>query len=360
MKNELQQHNPVIIANVEQASQAFSVANLIMHPYAMERVEKYAQKMAASKNMLPSCFHDDVSACEALIIQAASLNMNPDAIGRHAFKAPNGTINFEAKVFQAIAEVGVGIEFEVEYIGDWDRVINSGAQRNKASLADEKGVGIALTGTWYKNGKLKTRTLTVYMAQCMPRLSVNWNNDPKLQTYYAAIKKFMRQFCPGAIMGVFDRDDISHEFAKPEREINPAESQDPLGDIVSGAQDVIDGEVVGNEPIDQPKPETSRHEAYEANPDCTRAYSPEEIQAAIDSANEGQGEAAEFEEFTPPTVAQEIEARIKETTCGADLKLIGTEIRQHVTKKTLKREEVEHLQNVYTTQGAKFSRKADK
>lgn len=244
MNNQLNNYepaNPIIISSPEQAAKAFSVANLIMHPYAMERVEKYAQKMAQSKNMLPQAFHDDVSACEALIIQAASLGMNPEAIGRHAFKAPNGTINFEAKVFQAIAEVGAGVEFEEEYFGDWSKIINSTAQRNKQSLPDEKGVGIRITGTWYKNGEKRTKTLEVHMAQCMPRLSVNWNNDPQLQTYYAAIKKFMRRYLPAAIMGIFDNDDLVRE-QPAEREINPVSKKTTNGSV--SIEDVFSGEVV--------------------------------------------------------------------------------------------------------------------
>lgn len=216
----------------------------------MERVEKYAQKMAQSKNMLPQAFHNDVSACEALIIQAASLGMNPEAIGRHAFKAPNGTINFEAKVFQAIAEVGAGVEFEEEYFGDWSKIINSTAQRNKQSLPDEKGVGIRLTGTWYKNGEKRTRTLDVYMAQCMPRLSVNWSNDPQLQTYYAAIKKFMRRYLPAAIMGIFDNDDLVRD-QPAEREINPVSEKKSTENV--SIEDVFAGDVVNQE--SQPEPE---------------------------------------------------------------------------------------------------------
>lgn len=235
---------PVIIGSAAEASRAFSVANLIMHPFAMERVERYAAKLASSKNLLPQCFHNDTSACEALVIQAASLCMDPAGIGRHAFKAPNGTINFEAKVYQAIANVGAGIEFDEEWIGDWTNVIGKNVDR-KTPLPDEKGLALKLTGTW-PNGKIKT--MTVFMSECMPRLSTNWKNNPRMQTYYSAIKQFLRRYQPAIIMGVFDRDDMQRDGETQEREINPVQKAQGKKSEPVGLDDVLNGEVeVSNE-----------------------------------------------------------------------------------------------------------------
>lgn len=263
------QNTAIVISNPEEARAAFSVANLIMHPFAMERVEKYASKLAASKNLLPACFHNDQSACEALVIQSASMGMDPAGIGRHAFKAPNGTINFEAKVFQAIATIGAGIQFDESYSEGWERVIGKGvektSQQNKKYQAqgwapkDEEGLYLDLTGTW-PDGRAKT--LRVYMAECKPRLSTNWVNDPRMQTYYNAIKKFLRRYSPGIILGVFDRDDSARggELEKPAvKDITPAKSHDTSIDSLMGAGTAIvqpDIDVIEEGEIVEPEPES--------------------------------------------------------------------------------------------------------
>lgn len=235
MSHEMQVKNAhdsaIIISSQQEASNAFSIANLIFHPYAMERINLFAEEMSKSRALLPQCFHNDKEACRALLMKAGALNMDPFAIGAHAFTAPNGTIGFEAKVYQAIAESASGIKFSVEYKGDWSKVIGNTVERqgNKGkyrapnwTAQDEKGLIAVITGVW-PNGR--TETLDVYMSECHPRLSTNWANDPRLQTYYAGLKKFLRRYAPSLIMGLFDRDDTSPEYVQtPEKELNPIQA----------------------------------------------------------------------------------------------------------------------------------------
>lgn len=235
MSHDIQSKNShdsaIIISSQQEASNAFSIANLIFHPYAMERINLFAEEMSKSRALLPQCFHNDKEACRALLMKAGALNMDPFAIGAHAFTAPNGTIGFEAKVYQAIAESASGIKFSAEYKGDWSKVIGNTVERqgNKGkyrapnwTAQDEKGLIAVITGVWPSG---RTETLDVYMSECHPRLSTNWANDPRLQTYYAGLKKFLRRYAPSLIMGLFDRDDTSPEYVQtPEKELNPIQT----------------------------------------------------------------------------------------------------------------------------------------
>ena len=214
MSNEMAV-NPVIITSTEQANQAFSMANLIFHPTAMDRISHYSERMAQSKSLLPQVFHNNPSACEALLIKAGSLNMDPYAIGAHAFQQPNGVIGFEAKVYQAIAQVAGGVDFEFEFFGPWEN-IKTGMNRKQA-LNDEAGCGVKVIGT-YPNGK--TKEWSVEMKDCFPRFSTNWTNNPKSQTRYRALKEFLRAHSPALIMGIFDREDLEAKEST-EKELNP-------------------------------------------------------------------------------------------------------------------------------------------
>lgn len=259
MNNEIQLHQQqaptIMINNNEEASKAFSITNLIFHPYAMERINAYAEEMAKAKNLLPQAFNNDKEACKALLIKAGSLSMDPYAIGAHAFKSPNGTIGFEAKVYQAIAQAAGGIEFDEEYSDGWERVIGntvekqgSGGGKYRApnwKQQDETGLYVDLTGTWPSG---KTKTLRVYMAECQPRLSTNWANDPRLQTYYSAIKKWLRRYAPALIMGIFDNEDLSAKESGNERQLNdsPRRHQRVRVEQIEDVDDILNGDVIEN------------------------------------------------------------------------------------------------------------------
>ncbi|AWB00216.1 hypothetical protein CU052_13335 [Vibrio harveyi] len=229
-------NNAIVIDSVANAAKAFSVANLIFQPQAMQMIDQMADDMSKSKNMLPTCFQNDKGACRALIIDSCQKGMNPYAVGKHAFLSPNGTIGYEAKVFQAIAKAAGGIEFSEEWSEGWERVIGNTIEKTaqpKApnqkpkkyrvpnwTAADEKGLYIDLTGTWQDG---RTKTMRVYMAECHPRLSTNWANNPRMQTYYSAVKQFMRRHCPELIMGIFDAEDEHARSATKEmKDVNMA------------------------------------------------------------------------------------------------------------------------------------------
>ncbi len=229
-------NNAIVIDSVANAAKAFSVANLIFQPQAMQMIDQMADDMSKSKNMLPTCFQNDKGACRALIIDSCQKGMNPYAVGKHAFLSPNGTIGYEAKVFQAIAKAAGGIEFSEEWSEGWERVIGNTIEKTaqpKApnqkpkkyrvpnwTAADEKGLYIDLTGTWQDG---RTKTMRVYMAECHPRLSTNWANNPRMQTYYSAVKQFMRRHCPELIMGIFDaEDEYAREHGNEIKDVNTA------------------------------------------------------------------------------------------------------------------------------------------
>lgn len=227
--NELSTNqSPVVINSPIEAAKAFSVANLIFHPFAMERLDQFAANMAKAKGLLPLSISGDPEMCKALIIEAGSRNMSPYAIGRHAFKQPNGSLGFESKVYKAMAKASLGVEFEYNQIGDWSKVIGKFQKvksdkgsgfYNSATYtpSDEIGLAVEVVAN-FPSGKIKR--MTVYMSQCHPRISANWANDPYTQTIYAATKKFLRIEEPEVIMGIFDEDDFLRDN-KEEREINP-------------------------------------------------------------------------------------------------------------------------------------------
>lgn len=269
MKNEIMttQNNPaIVIHSVEEANKAFSIANLIFHPTAMEKIEMFAAEMAKSKNLLPAAFVGNKELCKSLLIKAGSLNMDPFAIGAHAFQSPNGIIGFEAKVYQSIAMAAGGIKFTSEYGGDWAKVIGNSITKtsqtsNKKYQAagwtaqDEKGLFIDLTGT-YKNGE--SDALRVYMSECHPRLSTNWVNNPRMQVFYSAVKQWLRRNRPDLIMGIFDNEDIEAKNGGQEIELNPIPStknnditNEPIEDI--------------NDLINEPEPQPEKEEIQESD-----------------------------------------------------------------------------------------------
>lgn len=280
MSNQVQVINPIIITSTEQANQAFGMANLIFHPTAMDRIAYYSERMAQSKSLLPQVFHNNPSACEALLIKAGSLNMDPYAIGAHAFQQPNGVIGFEAKVYQAIAQVAAGVDFEFEFFGPWDKIQTG--QARKQSLPDEVGCGVKVVGT-YPNGKVKE--WSTEMKDCFPRFSTNWSNNPKSQTRYRALKEFLRAHSPALIMGIFDREDLEARESNQELKSTKIESDES----VEVKNQLLSQKKKEEKPVKKevaPEPETEQEAEFEEVEDQIEPTEFEKYEIQIDEAND--------------------------------------------------------------------------
>lgn len=230
------QNTATVIFDEQEGRQAFTMANLVFNPSAMQAVNQLANMLADNSGMVPEHFRGKPGDLMGVIMQAGRWGMDPIAVAQSTFVL-SGKIGYEAKLMQAVARANGGIDFEPEYYGDWSKIqgnIKKEKKQRKGSggstymadvdaqgwtAVDEKQVGIKLVGT-FPDGKVKT--IDVPLCTCFPRNSTNWIYDPQQQIYYTAVKRWVRRFAPHLGLGIQDYDDLAARQSEPtEREINP-------------------------------------------------------------------------------------------------------------------------------------------
>lgn len=234
------QNTATVIFDEQKGREAFTMANLVFNPQAMQAVNTLANMLADHSGMVPDHFNGKPGDLMGVIMQSGRWGMDPIAVAQSTFVL-NGKIGYEAKLMQAVARANGGVDFEPEYYGDWSRIQGNIKKETKKrqnkktkewydaqvdaqgwTAADEQKVGVKLVGT-FPDGRV--REIDIPLCTCYPRNSTNWIYDPQQQIYYTAVKRWVRRYAPHLGLGIQDYEDLAaRQSQQEEREINPIQN----------------------------------------------------------------------------------------------------------------------------------------
>lgn len=222
----MEEQNEMLPAVAEQSTSAFS---LVMNDAAMDRMMSAAKLMASAKVTIPAHLRNSEGDCMAVIMQAAQWKMNPFAVAQKTHLSQSGQLGYEAQLINAVV-VSCGAitgQPEFEFIGKWEKILGKVKEMKsdkggKYYVTDydksaEEGLGVICTARL--RGESEPRQITIMLTQCYPRFSTQWATDPQQQITYVAVRKFARRYAPGAILGVYEVDEL--DTPPMEKEINP-------------------------------------------------------------------------------------------------------------------------------------------
>lgn len=215
------------VANIQDGSG--TAMSLVMDANAMDKMMAAAKLMASAKVTIPAHLRNSDGDCMAVIMQAAQWKMNPFAVAQKTHLSQGGQLGYEAQLINAVV-VSCGAikgQPEFEFVGKWDKILGKVEERKSDkggkyyvatySKADEEGLGVICRATL--RGEQTPREITVMLTQCYPRFSTQWATDPQQQITYVAVRKFARRYAPGAILGVYEVEEL--DTPPMEKEINP-------------------------------------------------------------------------------------------------------------------------------------------
>lgn len=190
--------------------QSMQATEVMMNDASMNRLMKMAEVMATSKVTVPKHLQGSAGDCFAVVMQAAQWGMNPFSVAQKTHLV-NGVLGYEAQLVNAVITTRAPItgRLQFEFYGDWSKV------NGKEDKSAERGVKVWAT---FK-GEEEPRVLDIGMHQVgSVRNSPMWQNDPRQQLAYLAVKRWSRLFCPDVILGVYTPDELDSE---PERDVSP-------------------------------------------------------------------------------------------------------------------------------------------
>ena len=200
-----------------------SGAALVMNEDAMRQCHSLATVMAAGVATVPKHLQKNVGDCMAVVMQAMQWGMNPYAVAQKTHIV-NGTLGYEAQLVNAVITTMAPTKGRLQYdwFGDWKGV------NGKTSKSDAVGVRVWAT----LKGEDTPRELPVTMAEAGVRNSPLWEQSPKIQLAYLAVKRWARLYTPDVILGVYTPD----EFAPPTRSMGAAPVIHPEPSAELGAE----------------------------------------------------------------------------------------------------------------------------
>lgn len=181
--------------------QASSMA-LMLDPKTMESAVAIAEVMAESKVTVPKHLQGQKGDCMAIVLQSMNWGMNPFAVAQKTHII-NGTLGYEAQLVNAVVSSQGFIKgtFKYEYEGN-------GAALKCRVGAIIKGESEITWNQWLSISSVTTKN------------SPLWKTNPEQQLGYLQCKNWTRQYCPGAILGVYTEDEL--EDIEPQvRNITP-------------------------------------------------------------------------------------------------------------------------------------------
>ena len=157
----------------------------------LERAMQVANAMAEAKVSVPNHLRGNPGDCLAIVMQASQWGMNPFAVAQKTHLV-NGTLGYEAQLVNAVVQNSRVIKgrFHYEYSGEGDQI----ACRVGAVIAGENSI---TWGEWLMAKHVTTKN------------SPLWKTNPKQQLGYLQVKNWARQYCPGAILGVYSEDELA-------------------------------------------------------------------------------------------------------------------------------------------------------
>lgn len=195
--------------------------SLVMDINAMDKMINAARLMASAKVTIPQHLRNSEGDCMAVIMQAAQWKMNPFAVAQKTHLTQGGALGYEAQLINAVIVSCGSItgQPEFKFLGDWSKILGKVEERKSDKggkyyvpawkMADEDGLGVIVRATL--RGEHEPRELTVMLTQCYPRFSTQWATDPQQQITYVGVRKFARRYAPGAILGVYTKEELEQE-----------------------------------------------------------------------------------------------------------------------------------------------------
>jgi len=185
----------------QELSTVTSAKEIIFSPTAMGQLNQIAQLMASSVCTVPKHLQGNTGDCFAIALQASQWGMSPFSVAQKTHLV-NGTLSYEAQLVNAVVQSSGAItgRFHYEYSGD-------GAKLQCRVGAIIKGEAEITFGEWLGADTVTTKN------------SPLWKTNPKQQLGYLQVKNWARQYCPGAILGVYSADEL--EDYPVEKELNP-------------------------------------------------------------------------------------------------------------------------------------------
>ena len=184
----------------QELSTVTSAKEIIFSPTAMGQLNQIAQLMASSICTVPKHLQGNIGDCFAIALQASQWGMSPFSVAQKTHLV-NGTLGYEAQLINAVIQSSGAIRgrFYYEYTGEGNRL----SCRVGAIIKDENEITF---GDWIGIDTITTKN------------SPLWKTNPKQQLGYLQVKNWSRQYCPGAILGVYSDDELDVPF---EKELNP-------------------------------------------------------------------------------------------------------------------------------------------
>jgi len=230
--------NTNIITTEQQAPNTISASNSIFNVQALGQLTAFANLMADATIAIPDHLAGKPADCMAIVMQAMQWGMNPYAVAQKTFFV-GGKLGYEAQLISAILSSSGAIRgrFHYEYGGDWAKCLRSkdvtvkktgskGAYEKTERVRDwsdedEEGLFIR-AGAIIRGESEITWGEPLHLSSVAIRNSPLWVTKPKQQILYLATKDWSKAYCPAAVLGFQDADDLSY---RKEREINPAPAQ---------------------------------------------------------------------------------------------------------------------------------------
>jgi len=217
--------------------------NLVLDTESMNSMMSMAGIMASGIATVPKHFQKNQADCLAMVMQAAQWGLNPFLVAQKTFLV-GGKLGYEAQLIHAVATSCKVFEEEPEFtfIGSWEKILGRVTERKSDQGGkyyvkgwndeDEAGLGVICSAVM-RGGR--TREITTMMSQCFPRLSTQWATDPQQQITYVVIKKLIRRYAPGVILGVYTDDEL--QSAPMERDITPESTQEVVEALIESEPD---------------------------------------------------------------------------------------------------------------------------
>lgn len=182
--------NPNEMAVIE--SQTIGSTAMMFGAGNLERAMQVAEAMASAKVSVPNHLRGNPGDCLAIVMQATQWGMNPFAVAQKTHLV-NGTLGYEAQLVNAVVQGSGSIKGRIhyEYQGEDANI----ACRVGAIIAGENDI---TWGEWLASKDVTTKN------------SPLWKTNPKQQLGYLQMKNWARLYCPGAILGVYDYDELAN------------------------------------------------------------------------------------------------------------------------------------------------------
>ena len=224
----------------------------------MNTLIRVADMMAGSVVSLPKHLQNKPADCLAICMQAAEWRINPFALAQKTHVI-NGALGYEAQLVNAVLQSTGAVTSRCHY-----EYRNEGQNVECRVAYVIRGETELTWGEWYAASSVKVKN------------SPLWATDPKQQLGYLQVKKWARQYCPGAVLGLRTRDDLEDAIDTPTGSPSKApkrrsETPAPLVERVDQ-----DGVITSPQAAAAPAPAESApaRQASAANPPAPQASGP--------------------------------------------------------------------------------------